>query len=134
MGNIFTSAISSGGETSVNTSLSLWDMVTYLLKRYVISKVENDEFLCRYLLQTGSSGTIWNMGQRAITFEPLPSRYKHENYEVYKGPQIIEYSTESEGSEEYEYEESVEYEDDIQIPVQNQNIALYSAYKAMASK
>nr|QBK91792.1 MAG: hypothetical protein LCPAC304_01300 [Pithovirus LCPAC304] len=119
-------------------AVGLWDMITYLVKRYIVSKIENDEFLCQHLLNNGSSGTVWNMGQRAITFQPLPSR--HESKEEFalqkpyeqgyeKGyehdePKIVEYysSSESEESEEESEEEE-----------ENPNLALYSVYGAIHS-
>ena len=106
-------------------AVGLWDMITYLVKRYIVSKIENDEFLCQHLLNNGSSGTVWNMGQRAITFQPLPSRHESaEEYEGYKEPKIVEYFSESDESTE-EFQESIKEE-----PV-DYKLSLYSAYSAI---
>jgi len=71
MGNLIGSA---QGES---IDIGLWDMITYLVKRYIVSKVENDEFLCQYLLNNNQPISMLQYSQRAIAFEPLPSRVKH---------------------------------------------------------
>lgn len=91
MGNVLSLGNSSVGITDDgalpnpgNQSLTLWDMMIHLFKRYVVSKVENDEFLCAYLLNNDHKLTFLRMGQRAITYESanLPSRVVYdEKYE-----------------------------------------------------
>lgn len=143
MGNVITTTINAwnrGGETPIPTQTpSLWDMVTFLLKKYVLSKIENDEFLCQYLLTNGSTGTIYNYGQRAITFEPLPSRVCPEEYDIkYSKPKVVDYSsTEGPTSESSEdlvinniSEESFEDENEEIDP----SLAIYSAYGMMHFK
>lgn len=105
--------------TTASNDLNLWDMVLHLFKRYVISKVENDEFLCAYLLNTDHKLTFLRMGQRAITYEPLPSRVKYYNNEKYVSPirnversvhpRIEEYKEYEEKGYSYEYPETEEY-------------------------
>lgn len=131
MGNILSSSSSSSpvgvGETLSSTAtneLNLWDMILHLFKRYVISKVENDEFLCAYLLNTDHKLTFLRMGQRAITYEPLPSRVKYDgrydpltrNPEPVVRPKIEEYveSEEEEYSEEYTESEEESISDDYE--------------------
>jgi len=90
MGSVLSLGNSSAGLTddgalpNPNQNLTLWDMMIHLFKRYVVSKVENDEFLCAYLLNNDHKLTFLRMGQRAITYEPanLPSRVVYdEKYE-----------------------------------------------------
>ncbi len=124
-------------------AVGLWDMITYLVKRYIVSKIENDEFLCQHLLNNGSSGTVWNMGQRAITFQPLPSRHESKKeFALYEQgyerdePKIIEYysSSESEESEEESTEEEEPTEEEEESEEErNPNLALYSVYGAIHS-
>ena len=126
MGNLITSA------QSESVDIGVWDMITYLVKRYIVSKVENDEFLCQYLLNNNQTISMLQYSQRAITFDPLPSRITYRSrsdnslseydtspkYDT--SPQIVEYISEesSEDSEEYESEE----------PKIDRELSLYSAY------
>lgn len=132
MGNLITSA------QSESVDIGVWDMITYLVKRYIVSKVENDEFLCQYLLNNNQTISMLQYSQRAITFDPLPSRItyrsrsdnslseydtppKYDTSPKYNTPpQIVEYISEesSEDSEEYESEE----------PKIDRELSLYSAY------
>lgn len=84
LGNSSSGLTDDGALPNPNQNLTLWDMMIHLFKRYVVSKVENDEFLCAYLLNNDHKLTFLRMGQRAITYEPanLPSRVVYdEKYE-----------------------------------------------------
>jgi len=137
MGNIITTSFNSwnrGSGMSVTAqNPSLWDMLTFLLKKYVISKVENDEFLCQYLLMNGSSGTIYNYGQRAITFEPLPSRICPEEYDIkYSNPKVVDCNSSSSDESEPLISSSCE-EEEKKDEALNPSLAIYSAYGRMLS-
>lgn len=142
MGNLIASA---QGESA---DIGVWDMITYLVKRYIVSKVENDEFLCQYLLNNNKPISMLQCSQRAITFEPLPSRVRNSPQTVRSrkdyhsrpetsfreydtSPQIVEYISE-ESSEESEEYESDEYESDE--PERDQELTLYSAYEAVSQR
>jgi len=69
----------SEGTEIMTSKVTLWDMITHLVKQYILSKVEQDEFLREYLMGTSSGMNFFTMSQRAITFDPLPSRIKDRN-------------------------------------------------------
>lgn len=153
MGNILSSPNSSSSlgegamQSTTGNELNLWDMLLHLFKRYVISKVENDEFLCAYLLNTDHKLTFLRMGQRAITYEPLPSRIKHdERYDNFirspepvAPPKIEEYveSEEEEysdgyGEEEYSGEYEGEYSTDEIVSEENKSdLGIYAFYSQL---
>jgi len=72
----------SEGAGTVASEVTLWDMLTHLVKQYIFSKVEQDEFLREYLMGSQFRMNFFQMGQRAITFDPLPSRIKYEDEEI----------------------------------------------------
>lgn len=147
MGNVIYNTISTQSHSTSNT-ISLWDILTHLLKRYVVSSFENDEFLCNYLLSDGTEGRMRIIGQRAIEFDPLPSRYEDFENERHqkdtannnkKKAKIIECIS----SDDDESLSSSEYEDAHDISSHNNPsideeyhsdsvIALYSAYGAIS--
>jgi len=115
MGGVVSSIDSENNLSPTRNDISFWDMVLHLFKRYVISKVENDEFLCAYLLNTDHNLNFLRMGQKAITFEPLPCRIKYdEKYDKqYETSTCITNTSKNKNAkskiEEYVESESEEY-------------------------
>ena len=145
MGNIISGWMNGGivlEETgTIATNLTLWDMICHLTKQYIFSKLEQDEFLREYLVGNNSGLNLLTMGQRAITFEPLPSRVipnPERDYEIV--PKEVSYTRvrfEEVDEDEIIYVEeessSSESEEEVYEGMFNE-LSLYSAYEAMTKK
>jgi len=130
--------------TMVN-NVTLWDMICHLAKQYIFTKLEQDEFLRQYLIGNTKGVNVLTMGQRAITFEPLPSRVMYnrkqkeiQDYEIV--PKEIPHTHvrfEEVDNEEVIYVEEIssssESEEEVYEEICNE-IPLYSAYGAILEK
>ena len=132
-------------EGTLGSQTTLWDMISHLVTQYIFSKVEQDEFLREYLVGNIQRMNFLTMGQRALTFKPLPSRIEEkrgeknlqedDEYEVI--PKEVPYTRVR--FEELEEEEVIYIEEnysssDSEEEVENvtmPGIELYSAYNTI---
>ncbi len=140
MGNIIgwmnTSVVA---EATLGSQTTLWDMISHLVTQYIFSKVEQDEFLREYLVGNIQRMNFLTMGQRALTFKPLPSRIKEkredDEYEVtLKEVPYTHVRFEEMEEEEFIYIEENSSSSDSEEEVENvtiPGIALYSAYNSI---